>query len=516
MSDEVKFKALKEILYGAGISFILGMIGYVLMFFFKLITARHFGPADFGMYEMVITIISVLIVFSSLGLTDGITRFVPYYNEKKEYSKIKGLLRFTFIIQFISGLIFGGLLYLLSSKITLLFNFSENFTRMLKIISFFIPLFIINTSLINSLKARKKIFESLVPQNVFQKIVLLLGVLIIYLYNLDVFWLVCFLILSYIINFIYLFFKFKKIYSYFKFKTVFKYKEWLFFSIPLLFTGVLVFFMNWTDNFIIGYYLESSDLGIYSIAYSLASYIFFFPSLTSGIFSPVLTELFVKNKTLFQDIFFKVKSWIFIASVFISLPLIIFSKEVLSILFGKEFVIGQNALIVLSICFMISTYFFFNNTIITINKNTKYILYNSLIFLSLNLILNLILIPLLGIFGAAISTGLSMVLLRIGEYFGSRKYLDFKNNKNNSFFKLIFIIIFTSFFLFYLRKFFIFLNMDIFLTIIIILLLYFLIFFMLLFYFKMFDKYDIKLMLLLEKKSGINFGFVKKIIRKFI
>ena len=60
--NSIHKEAFNEILYGTGINFVLAAIGSVLMFFVKLVGARYFGPSDYGLFEMINTIIGIFVV----------------------------------------------------------------------------------------------------------------------------------------------------------------------------------------------------------------------------------------------------------------------------------------------------------------------------------------------------------------------------------------------------------------------------------------------------------------------
>ena len=156
MDKDVKLTALKEILYGAGISFVLGMIGYIIMFFFKLITARHFGPEGLGIFELLMTILGITLVFSGLGLEHSILRFAPEYKAKKQENLLSGFKKFCTTTILIASLIISLIIFLFAQNITNFFNFPAEFTLFLKIVSIGIPIKKISTIFAGFLLAEKK------------------------------------------------------------------------------------------------------------------------------------------------------------------------------------------------------------------------------------------------------------------------------------------------------------------------------------------------------------------------
>jgi O-antigen/teichoic acid export membrane protein len=88
--------SLKELARGAGVSLIGGLAGYAFMFAFKVVAARHFGPEDFGMFTFADTLLGIFTTIALFGLNSGITRYIPFYEERGEASKLHGYLRFVY------------------------------------------------------------------------------------------------------------------------------------------------------------------------------------------------------------------------------------------------------------------------------------------------------------------------------------------------------------------------------------------------------------------------------------
>ncbi|MEM4755592.1 MAG: oligosaccharide flippase family protein, partial [Candidatus Woesearchaeota archaeon] len=289
MTDEKHLNALKELLHGAGISFLLGMIGYILMFFFRIIAANYFGPSEFGLYEMAMTILGIVVIFSDLGIKSGIQRYIPYYLEKKESTLLRGYLKFIIVLPLLFSIIVSISLYILAEKITLFFGFDNSFTLFVKIISFSIIFKILYEIFIHILVSYKQIYKAVVSYNIVERTILLVGIILIVYYKLSLFSLMVLTLFSSIISFLLAGYFVSKLQFKIKGKAKYEINDWLKFSFPLIFTGVLAYLLNWSDNFIIGKYLTATEVGIYGIAYSLANYLNFIPGAFLGLFLPIVT-----------------------------------------------------------------------------------------------------------------------------------------------------------------------------------------------------------------------------------
>ena len=61
--------------------FIALFLSKLLAYAYKILIARYLGPEIYGIFSLSIIIFSWVLVFSSLGLTDGIVRFISIYRK---------------------------------------------------------------------------------------------------------------------------------------------------------------------------------------------------------------------------------------------------------------------------------------------------------------------------------------------------------------------------------------------------------------------------------------------------
>jgi O-antigen/teichoic acid export membrane protein len=423
-TDE-NYNPCKELVSGGGAVFITVTISYILTFFYKLILARHLGPADYGYYAMIITITSFFTIFSCLGLSDGLVRFIPLYSSKKEY--INGYLKIIKLIQTVTSLSISFLLILSAKEITTFFGFSKEFIDLLYISALMVPLKVFINSYTAFIISFKKTFISKFGENIVFSFVLLVGSIFLLIFDLDVKFAVICLLIAYIIIFIYYKINSKKLIV----KTEeekYELKRWFKYSTPLLFASVVGYLINWTDNLVIGKFLTESELGIYSVAFSIAFYLFMGPKLFSGIFLPVMTKYYEEDKLTFKKVFNQLRLWALYFSLIVGSVFIIFSKQILNILFGKEYVPGHTSVIILSISFILTSYFYYSEQLLQLNDKTTKILLVDILVLILNVAITIPLVNTIGITGAAIGSAISYFLTRFIIHEISKKYIKIKHD----------------------------------------------------------------------------------------
>jgi len=191
------------------------------------------------------------------------------------------------------------------------------------------------------------------------------------------------------------------------------YKKILIFSSPLLVSGLLHYLIGKIDIFMIGYFLESTEVGIYTIALKIATLANFLLFSINSIFAPKITSLFYNNqmeklKRLYQVL----TKWIFATNLTAFFIIFVLSKDIMNI-FGNDFIFGWLALILIAAGQVINAGVGSAGLINIMTGYPHSELYISSIVFILNAVLNYLLIPIYGIEGAAIASLISIGILNL-------------------------------------------------------------------------------------------------------
>jgi len=182
-------------------------------------------------------------------------------------------------------------------------------------------------------------------------------------------------------------------------------------STPLLLVSALSMLMSWIDTIVLTAYVSYEDIGVYSIAVKVSLLISLVLFAVNSVSTPIISEFYNSNKYKELEFFVKkITGMLIVAVIPMAIILNQFSHEIMSI-FGTEFEYGNEVLIVLVVGQVINVICGpVGYLLIMTNNQIKY--RNNVIISSIaNLLLNLWLIPIYGIMGAAIATTLSLVLL---------------------------------------------------------------------------------------------------------
>ena len=214
------------------------------------------------------------------------------------------------------------------------------------------------------------------------------------------------------------------------------FKKILKISFPMMLTSSLVFINNWTDLIMLGIFINEKDVGIYNVVNKIVNIMIIPMIAIVSIAAPKFSEFWGKEDLEGLKKFVQQISKItFLIGIFIFVFLTIFSYQIL-LFFGKEFVQGETALIILLISMLF--YMFFGPTHILMNMTGKEVAVQNIMLLSavINIILNFFFIPVWGINGAAIATLISKLFFYFTAAFLVKKYYGFLPYNLKNLFKL--------------------------------------------------------------------------------
>lgn len=408
-------------------------ISKLSLYIFRVIIARHYGPEAYGLFSLAVMILTLFTLFSALGLAEGILRYAAVYRGKKEYDKIKYILKLSNGTLIISSVIAAIALFLSSEFISLKIFHDSNLIIFLKISSLIIPFYVFSNVYLSLIRAYEKISSYSFILNILQNVIKLGALVILVLFGLNT----NSIMFSYFIG-IFGMFLFSYYFCKYKLAEVFgksilkksersQVKKELFsYSFPLIFYSVLFMIYGWIDSFAIGYFKGTYSVGIYNAAIPIAGLLCIVPDLFIQIFYPFVTREFSRKKfKLVKELSKQVAKWVFILDLPVFLIIFIFPGAVINLLFGSKFLVAENALRILSVGYFLGSLTPLLSSLISMTGRSRLILVNLVVTSILNLILNIILVPRYGITGAAISTVTAWTLLNLVLFIEVKRIIHF-------------------------------------------------------------------------------------------
>ena len=175
-------------------------------------------------------------------------------------------------------------------------------------------------------------------------------------------------------------------------------------SWPLVVSTLFVVILMRTDQVMLGQMRGDKDVGIFSAALALSEVWYFVPlAITSSVFPAMVNAWKMDEKLFYQRLrqLYLLMVWLSLA---VAIPLTLFSREIVTVLYGIKY---QSTATVLSIHCWTGVFLFLgvvSNMWYLLENLNHYTLYRCIVGATINVGLNLVLIPEFGANGAAIST----------------------------------------------------------------------------------------------------------------
>lgn len=407
---------LGKILRGIGLVFSMTFVAALFSYATRVIVARKLGPEQYGLFSAVLTFILFFLFFRDLGLGSALVNFIAKYRVEEKYNEIKTAIYSTFCMQLLSSTLIGIVIIAFSGYLSAhYFKVPESKIILLILVIYTMTsfLFIITKFILNG-------FQDMIPYSLMEVgknlFILLLSVLFLR-YNYGIlaaaipYALVCIILFFLLLPFIRRNISFSK-YKIVHFKEISR--DLLWFGLPLMAADIGGKIIAYTDTLMLTHFSSLAEVGIYNVVLPTSLFFIHVSRAISAIVFPISSELSFKKdfKNLAKGIslLHKYTLALVIPLIFI---LFAFADHYLLVFFGKEYVVGTLAFRILLVGSMFFIVASVNNIIISSMGDPKTVTKIILVAALLNIILNLFLIPLLGITGAAIATSLAYLLTLI-------------------------------------------------------------------------------------------------------
>lgn len=166
-----------ELLRGGAESFLLNVIGKLLVFSAQVLLARLLSAAGYGVYSYVVALITNLALLGQFGLHNVVLRFTAAYKATQDWGRLRGILLIANKLAFAGSLI---VTMLAEGVVWLLGNRLEPVLKSALFLGLpLIPLVVLSGLRQHALRGLKCIIASRLPETVLAPLVLIFGLLIV-------------------------------------------------------------------------------------------------------------------------------------------------------------------------------------------------------------------------------------------------------------------------------------------------------------------------------------------------
>lgn len=408
-------KHLKEIASGTVIAFGVKAFAVVIIFLFNIVLSRYLGEAETGRYFLTFSIVSIAAVFAKHGLDKSLLRFIVPEISQGNWKKAYAILLYSTRKVLTYGIVISILIFLSADIIATYWLKRPELNFYVRLFSLAIIPISFSFCLTEAFKAAKKIAFSLSIRGIAIPVISMLGILFFAKEN-GLLIAIVSQIVGATLVIIYSSYAFYKYITKNSFKldtkeNIFDKQALTDSSRPLFISAVLQELLLWIPTFIIGYYLLDADVGRFEIVKRIGLATNFFLAAFNTIITPKIGELYAKQEMKILGMVCR-KSTALIALITgpVFLGLYFFPAEILSI-FGKGFTVSTALpLQIILIGQFVHVLFGPTGNILLMCGHEKHLKYSAIIGVVIITILNLLLVPKIGVLGAAIAHSTALII----------------------------------------------------------------------------------------------------------
>jgi len=403
---------IRTIFRAAGLNFTGSIIKAALGLAAVATITRYLEPSQYGIFVLGTTIVYIANRIISFGIPSAFSFFIPKFTATGQQRYIRSVIRFGLLFHLLASLLLVVIVLLFSDRIAVQLFHSPELAGTLRILILSLPFLILIDDLSNIFTGFRVATTPILYNNFFHPLLrmgLIIGALLAG-YSLLGMAVVHTLAVAIVALAALLLVRTKLL------KTIsleherFSRREILRYSLPLSFSEMIFLILSYTDITMIGYYLQSTDVGMYHVAHDLAKVLNYLPIAVLIMYKPVLSSLFANRDTgEIKHILSTVSRWIMLINIPVTAVMLIAPRQILTVFFGSEYAPAAELLQVLVVAFFVVTAFGPIQSVFEASGKTKVTLINAMVSAGLNIVLNVLFISRFGAVGAALATGISIM-----------------------------------------------------------------------------------------------------------
>ncbi|MEO1437119.1 MAG: flippase [Bacteroidota bacterium] len=405
-------------------TFSLKILGTGLSFLLSIVLARALGGSGgYGIYAYGTAWLTLLSVPTKLGMERLMVRKASGYKATGNWGMLKGLLYKS--IQYVSTA--GISVALIMTAVFYVVAPDEDKRMIIWLALIGLPFLSLRATFVSALRGLNRVWLSQIPAVILYPGLILLSVLVVELTGVDltpnlailinVSSIVCSLILAIVMLRRFLPVKLRD------YRSEYDLSDWVRVGIPMLLIATLQNMHRKLGVLMLGAYGTDEMVGVFAVC-NRGTELINFPLMAINLaLAPVIAGMYAKGQMgKMQKILHKAAKATLIGSVPITIGLMALSSVYL-ILFGKDFLTGQTALLILCCGQLMNVFMGSVGVVLGMTKHERFMVFAASIGLVVNLVLSFTLIPTYGLEGAAIATAASTVSWNLIMLYGVFRFV---------------------------------------------------------------------------------------------
>ncbi len=398
-----------------------GFAEFVLRLGIAVILARTLGPSNYGLYNLAISAATLLAGFSLFGMDDAMIRYIAIQVSRKDHSGVRGTIQLGLLTAAILGTLSGVILYVGADWAANRLFDEEGLADLLRLFAVITPVLAFSNVLLGMTRGFNRMGHVALTENIIQSVVRLVLLLALWRSGFSTF------VAGVIFGVSDLAAAAAMVYF---LQTNLPYErrnppparrdtgEIVRFAVPLGVSGVLSGVRDNIQTFVLGILSIAADVGLFSIVarVNLVSRVTY-RAIVSAVKPLFAGAHAAGDQARVLALYSSTTRWTLTLNLPFFLVTVLYSETLLSI-FGDPFAAGALALIFLAGGEFVVAATGTCGSLIDMAGHTRIKLFNSILWIVMQIGLSILLVPRWGVVGAAASSSFSvgfMNLLRVIE-----------------------------------------------------------------------------------------------------
>ena len=378
-------------------------------FILRIVLGKELGPEGLGIYTLAFTIYLFGMQFAAFGIGSALTKYVAEFIDDR--ATIRRYVSSGMTSSIITGALMGVVLYLLAPYIAISFFKIPELLLLLQLTAICYPFIAIQKAVLGTLNGFRKMHLYALLNIVQNVTVVGVSIGLVLISGMGVTGAVIGFVVPTIIIGILSPFLIRNFLQKSSLWHIPMLRETSVFGFYVVLNNSISFVNTQISVIVMGYYLTAYEVGIYAVAVLFAQILTLIPSAVQSVIYPITATLYGKGDIIgIRNVIFSTMKKIFIVSGIITILLVIFGQYLIEFLFSIEFLSAYGPLLILLFGNLIYAPFQAIATTLASIGKVHIPFQITTICCILNLLLNIFLIPLFGIIGAALATTISLII----------------------------------------------------------------------------------------------------------
>ena len=410
-------RMVRGIAKGAGVVLFGTIFSRILGYVIRAVIARVYGQDIYGYVNTSLALFTGLTALGLFGIPYSLPRQISFFTSKEEWQKVGSNIGVAYLFTGVVGIVFALILTLVSPLLASNVFHDPDLLPFLIYFAWVIPFFLVLRVSCTVFQGLKHMTLYVLFREVIRQAFILAGVILLITMGIASRHLGSAYTAAYALTTIfslYFIWQFTRKYPLQLSVSTATFTELFQFSWPLMFFSIIMLLLHKVDTIMVGYFLNQRLVGIYNAGVPIGEllstvYLSFIP-----IMIPVMTDYYAQEDyTSFREIFHISTKWIYVFTLPLYILILLYPGFFITVFFGSEYLEAINILRIISTGVFFSSIVGPTGNILVVIGKPRIVLFDAVTAFVVNISLNILLIPRIGLIGAAVATAVSIIVHNI-------------------------------------------------------------------------------------------------------